>query len=105
MSLPDYAELHCLSSFSFLRGASHPEELVEQAMAQGYAIRDAARVLAGHPGSLSAVKETLAQVNHSGAPVVPQWDALWSKPGMYLSPYIIALRCWIAWGFLFDGAR
>ncbi|NJD25548.1 MAG: error-prone DNA polymerase [Betaproteobacteria bacterium] len=37
MPLPDYAELHCLSNFSFLRGASHPEELVEQAAAQGYA--------------------------------------------------------------------
>jgi error-prone DNA polymerase len=31
-----YAELHCLSNFSFLRGASHPAELVEQAKAQGY---------------------------------------------------------------------
>ena len=29
--LPDYAELHCLSNFSFLRGASHAEELVERA--------------------------------------------------------------------------
>ncbi len=37
MELPDYAELHCLSNFSFLRGASHPEELVERAQAQGYA--------------------------------------------------------------------
>ncbi|KAB2909155.1 MAG: DNA polymerase III subunit alpha, partial [Dechloromonas sp.] len=36
MSLPAYAELHCLSNFSFLRGASHPDELVEQAAAQGY---------------------------------------------------------------------
>jgi error-prone DNA polymerase len=36
MSLPDYAELHCLSNFSFLRGASHPGELVEQAATQGY---------------------------------------------------------------------
>ncbi len=35
--LPDYAELHCLSNFSFLRGASHPEELVERAAALGYA--------------------------------------------------------------------
>ncbi len=35
--LPAYAELHCLSNFSFLRGASHPEELVERARAQGYA--------------------------------------------------------------------
>lgn len=35
--LPAYAELHCLSNFSFLRGASHPEELAGQAAAQGYA--------------------------------------------------------------------
>ncbi|MET0440481.1 MAG: error-prone DNA polymerase [Casimicrobiaceae bacterium] len=35
--LPAYAELHCLSNFTFLRGASHPEELVERAQAQGYA--------------------------------------------------------------------
>ena len=34
--LPDYAELHALSNFSFLRGASHPEELVERAHALGY---------------------------------------------------------------------
>src|SRR5512139_478225 len=32
----DFAELHCLSNFSFLRGASHPEELVQQAAALGY---------------------------------------------------------------------
>jgi error-prone DNA polymerase len=35
--LPDYAELHCLSNFSFQRGASHPEELVARAAALGYA--------------------------------------------------------------------
>ena len=35
--LPDYAELHCCSNFSFLRGASHPEELVERAQELGYA--------------------------------------------------------------------
>ncbi len=34
--LPDYAELHCVSNFSFLRGASHPEELVARAAALGY---------------------------------------------------------------------
>ncbi|MGV3728599.1 error-prone DNA polymerase [Hydrogenophaga sp.] len=34
--LPDYAELRCLSNFSFLQGASHPEELVERARALGY---------------------------------------------------------------------
>ncbi len=31
-----YAELHCLSNFSFLRGASQPEELVAQAKALNY---------------------------------------------------------------------
>ena len=36
-NLPKYAELHCLSNFSFLRGASRPEELVERASALGYA--------------------------------------------------------------------
>ena len=34
--LPDYAELHCRSNFSFLCGASHPEELVARAQALGY---------------------------------------------------------------------
>ncbi len=31
-----FAELHCVSNFSFLRGASHPEELVEEAARLGY---------------------------------------------------------------------
>jgi error-prone DNA polymerase len=34
--LPRYAELHCLTNFSFLRGASRPEELAERAHALGY---------------------------------------------------------------------
>jgi error-prone DNA polymerase len=34
--LPRYAELHCRSNFSFLTGASHPEELVLRAAALGY---------------------------------------------------------------------
>ena len=32
-----YAELHCLSNFTFLRGASHPEELVLRAVELDYA--------------------------------------------------------------------
>ncbi len=36
MNLPDYAELHCLSHFSFGRGASSAEELFERAKQQGY---------------------------------------------------------------------
>ena len=36
MDAPDYAELHALSNFTFLKGASHPEELVERADELGY---------------------------------------------------------------------
>ena len=35
-SIPDYAELRCVSNFSFLMGASQPEELVERAEQLGY---------------------------------------------------------------------
>ena len=35
-TIPDYAELRCVSNFSFLRGASQPEELVERAKQLGY---------------------------------------------------------------------
>ena len=54
-----YAELHCLSNFSFLRGASHAEELVVQAMQLGYtalAITDECS-LAGVVRAHSAVKK------------------------------------------------
>ncbi|WP_198116770.1 error-prone DNA polymerase [Massilia rhizosphaerae] len=34
--LPAYAELYCLSNFSFLQGASHAEELVDRAVQLGY---------------------------------------------------------------------
>jgi len=34
--VPAYAELHCRSNFSFLTGASHPEELVARACELGY---------------------------------------------------------------------
>ena len=32
----DYAELHCLTNFTFLRGASHAQELVDTAVRLGY---------------------------------------------------------------------
>ncbi len=35
--VPAYAELHCVSNYSFLRGASDPEELVLRAAKLGYA--------------------------------------------------------------------
>ena len=36
MRRPKYAELHAVSNFTFLRGASHPEELVETSAELGY---------------------------------------------------------------------
>ena len=34
--LPEYAELHCVSNFTFLRGASRPEELAARAAQLNY---------------------------------------------------------------------
>ncbi|GAB5451471.1 MAG: error-prone DNA polymerase [Halioglobus sp.] len=57
-----YAELHCLSCYSFLRGASHPHELVERAAELGYtalAITDECS-LSGVVKAHVAVKEIAA---------------------------------------------
>src|SRR5690349_1433898 len=35
-ALPAYAELHCVTNFTFLRGASHGEELAARAAKLGY---------------------------------------------------------------------
>ena len=47
-----YAELHCHSNFSFLDGASHPEELVEEAARLGLA----ALALTDHDGMYGVVR-------------------------------------------------
>src|ERR1700728_2676118 len=57
-----YAELHCITNFTFLRGASHPQELVEQAGSLGYtalAITDECSV-AGVVRAHMAVKKIAA---------------------------------------------
>jgi len=56
--LPAYAELHCRSNFSFLTGASHPEELVVRAYELGYtalAITDC-ECTAGCPSCIQSPK-------------------------------------------------
>ncbi|GAB3094431.1 error-prone DNA polymerase [Lysobacter terrae] len=58
--LPAYAELHCLSNFSFQRGASNARELFERAKQQGYtalAITDECS-LAGIVRALEASEES-----------------------------------------------
>ncbi|MDP9071775.1 MAG: PHP domain-containing protein, partial [Actinomycetota bacterium] len=47
-----YAELHCHSNFSFLDGASHPEELVEEAARLGLD----ALALTDHDGMYGVVR-------------------------------------------------
>ena len=57
---PDYAELHCLSNFSFQRGASSARELFERAKSLGYAalaITDECS-LAGIVRALEVAEET-----------------------------------------------
>ena len=63
----DYAELHTISNFSFLRGASHPEELVRTAAMLGYraiAITDECSV-AGVVRAHLAVQELSAGEGHT----------------------------------------
>ena len=66
-NLPKYAELHCRSNFSFLTGASHPEELVARAAQLGYtaiAITDECSVA----GVVRAHEEAKRQ-NEAGHPI------------------------------------
>jgi error-prone DNA polymerase len=65
MDLPAYAELHCRSSFSFLHGASRPEELVQRAKQLGYsalAITDEC--------TLAGVVRAHAEAKEQGLPLI-----------------------------------
>src|SRR5579875_3396925 len=50
--MSEYAELHCHSNFSFLDGASHPEELVAEAARLGLA----GLAVTDHDGLYGAVR-------------------------------------------------
>ena len=78
-----YAELHCLSNFSFLEAASHPEELVATAVELGYsalAITDA-NSLAGVVRAHTAAKDHPihliigSEIRPSDAPPAVLWAA------------------------------
>jgi error-prone DNA polymerase len=60
-----YAELHCHSNFSFLDGASHPEELVAEASRLGMS----ALAITDHDGLYAAVRFSLA-AREAGLPTV-----------------------------------
>ena len=56
LEVGEYAELHCHTNFSFLDGASHPEELVEEAARLGLA----ALAVTDHDGFYGIVRFALA---------------------------------------------
>ena len=60
-----YAELHCHSNFSFLDGASHPEELVEEAARLGLG----ALAVTDHDGMYGVVRFAEAAAT-AGLPTV-----------------------------------
>lgn len=63
--MAQYAELHCHSNFSFLDGASHPEDLVERAVQLEYR----ALALTDHEGFYGAVRFSQA-TQATGIPAV-----------------------------------
>ncbi|MFL1453789.1 error-prone DNA polymerase [Marinobacter sp. GN3S48] len=82
-----YAELHCLSNFTFLTGASHPHELAEQAAELGYhalAITDACSV-AGIPRAWAALKDSPVKL------ITGSWFELSDIPANGATPRFILL--------------
>ena len=76
-ALPDYAELRCLSNFSFLRGASWPEELVERARDLGYralAITDECTMAGMVRAHVAAKKSGLKLLVGSQLRIAPRED-------------------------------
>ena len=77
-SVVPYAELHCRTNFSFLEGASHPDELVQAAVGLGYralAISDRnslAGVVRAHVAAKAAALKLLvgAEITPLDAPPV-----------------------------------
>ncbi|WP_146528869.1 error-prone DNA polymerase [Novipirellula artificiosorum] len=77
-----YVELHCKSNFTFLRGASHPDELVQRAAELGYAgiaITDRASlagIVRGHtPAKEQGIPYIVGTELHpSDAPPIVAWS-------------------------------
>ena len=74
-----YAELHCHSNFSFLDGASHPEELAEEAVRLGLE----ALALTDHDGFYGVVRFAEAARAH-GLPTVFGTELTLDLPGLEL---------------------
>ena len=87
----DYAELHCLSDFSFGHGASSAAELFDRAKRQGY------RALAiTDEGSLAGIVRALEASRATGVPLIVgsevTLDHACEKPGLKLVLLVETLR-------------
>src|SRR3954451_12202134 len=85
-TVPPYAELHCHSHFSFLDGASAPDDLVDRAIALGLS----ALALTDHQGLYGAVRFSTAAESAGLHPVigveVELLDAAAPDPGALVVP-------------------
>ena len=86
--LPAYAELFCLSNFSFLQGASHAEELVARAAQLGYAA-----LAITDECSLAGVVRAHAEAKRAGLPLLIGAHFHLSDPGGGPAPSLLALAC------------
>ena len=92
-SIPEYAELRCVSNFSFLRGASQPEELVERAKQLGYT----ALAITDECSMSGIVRAHTAAKQHQlkllvGSQFRVEWGTRWRRPTRRPS----TSRCWPA---------
>jgi error-prone DNA polymerase len=85
-TLPGYAELHCRSNFSFLRGASHPEELAGRAHALGYAA-----LAITDECSLSGVVRAHGEAKRLGLPLIIGAEMLLQRDEHQGGPHLVLL--------------
>ena len=98
-ALPAYAELHAQSNFSFLHGASHPEELVQRALALGYS----GLAVTDH-GSLAGVVRAHLALREARKAQVPGADAFKLLIGSQFTvqdrtPFTLVVLACHRWGY------
>src|SRR5471030_104849 len=95
--LPDYAELQTFSHFTFLRGASAPEQLVQRAFSLGYkaiAITDECSLAGVVKAHIAAKELDIHLVIGSQLMVTPE-DGCWRRPN--IDPPGMRTKSWTIW--------
>jgi error-prone DNA polymerase len=86
-----YAELHCHTNFSFLDGASHPEDLVDRAVELGYQ----ALAVTDHDG-FYGVSRFWQAAQESGLPVIYGVEVGFERGGQSNDDPIVRAEAWDA---------